>query len=1087
MKLENEIKRIYIDELLNGLDREGVITIASISGFQKYACNLARFSKQQRFRQERPSTFSVLEKFKDDPNIYLSYIGTVTDMEQDVGEKKRKDVPKLGINPKSHYNTPLGIYTYPLSEIWERIEESGNLADVPYQGEQPYIAVLRLKPDRKFVNDMYNDYDSSDFDKDLQKMLTYFVPKILTLKQFNGLVASAVGTANEKNPISSMWNVARYFSFLAVSIKEGQSVDETVDNIVSSDEIHMPEKSKGKLNPYALTFNRILNSVLGYDGFADKSGRGYIHKAEPTQAVFLNPRSYDVLHILENTNSNHSDRAHKEYEKKEKLKEYISNKSGSIAKSEWEGILYYHPDLLIDCPYPEPLKNEKVKEKLESYWSNKFSDGNIIHVNSNLPHLAMLPKTKKVIFDSWKKFLKNSPEQLTHSSDNIPEFVLKDKNILKTVISGWKSKILNDAYSWEDCPYEVVKYDEEILESVKEFFETKVRYNVVDYEMVPEYFKNDSRILEVAKSEILTKLIDQDRALIWTGIGSDLRAYLSKDSQVMDAVENVWSSHVYKEPILLTKLPAELDYDKYSYIAKKGLLNMFESKAVEDIYGRFDSQVPEDLANDPDIMKISAQKWKERISEDNFQTYLLKRVPDFVLKDSDFWNKSYNLVRQEILINPRMIPHDIPKLYEDAFFEDESIWKELLLGQDYDSNEWLRLYDQCVDDELKESHEVKQKATYLWKARLMDDFGYHFRKVPKSLQAGLAADPELKEKYYRWLKNEIIDNPHRFKYEDAVTDIQKKAYKDGFTEFLLNRPLAWDEILSETLETLLKDPKIYESVFNEFKNLAMSDYFLVSDSKLKSPFGDELYKNPEVIAAIKENIKTQLFEPGKPIVQTPLPELINTVKVETGDNDKIEHYKQLLIKNPDLSSYYQSILSAEEWGKISAEVIEYYKDYLRKTGIITKDLPRWLMGFINDDESMREVVFNAWYRFIDENNIPSIGYIGGIDTYYHTPPKYVYEDPKIQYLMDVNQWYNFLQNNIHMADINSSVLAVPEEYRSHPKVKNVIDTILQKAGKDKIEPSNEIKEVEDNLSYSKEMSKRTVWASYFNDNIIVNF
>ena len=42
---------------------------------------------------------------------------------------------KVGINPKSGYNTPIGIYTYPLKEIWPDINaandvrETGELRD----------------------------------------------------------------------------------------------------------------------------------------------------------------------------------------------------------------------------------------------------------------------------------------------------------------------------------------------------------------------------------------------------------------------------------------------------------------------------------------------------------------------------------------------------------------------------------------------------------------------------------------------------------------------------------------------------------------------------------------------------------------------------------------------------------------------------------------------------------------------------------------------------------------------------------------------------------------------------------------------
>lgn len=45
------------------------------------------------------------------------------------------------------------------------------------------------------------------------------------------------------------------------------------------------------------------NSILrecGYTGFADKSGRGYIHESEPYQACFLSTKSFDVIELVLN-------------------------------------------------------------------------------------------------------------------------------------------------------------------------------------------------------------------------------------------------------------------------------------------------------------------------------------------------------------------------------------------------------------------------------------------------------------------------------------------------------------------------------------------------------------------------------------------------------------------------------------------------------------------------------------------------------------------------------------------------------------------------------------------------------------------
>lgn len=49
------------------------------------------------------------------------------------------DINKLGINPKQSYNTPLGIYTYPLKEMWGEVEEDR----IPFNGNCKYVFLIK--------------------------------------------------------------------------------------------------------------------------------------------------------------------------------------------------------------------------------------------------------------------------------------------------------------------------------------------------------------------------------------------------------------------------------------------------------------------------------------------------------------------------------------------------------------------------------------------------------------------------------------------------------------------------------------------------------------------------------------------------------------------------------------------------------------------------------------------------------------------------------------------------------------------------------------------------------------------------------
>ena len=61
------------------------------------------------------------------------------------------DINKLGINPQSHYNTPLGIYAYPNTAYIRNLFRRGKL---PFAQNRKYIVTFKVKPDQNII---YND------------------------------------------------------------------------------------------------------------------------------------------------------------------------------------------------------------------------------------------------------------------------------------------------------------------------------------------------------------------------------------------------------------------------------------------------------------------------------------------------------------------------------------------------------------------------------------------------------------------------------------------------------------------------------------------------------------------------------------------------------------------------------------------------------------------------------------------------------------------------------------------------------------------------------------------------------------------
>jgi len=271
------------------------------------------------------SAYEYLKKYSTDPNIYVSFT----------------DIKKIGIKPKSGFNTPLGIYTYPLMEIWNNIEKHKDASKVPFAGDRKYIFVLRSKNKKKFIKDMYKDYTSKEYDDDMDKLRKLYGTKYTKkdyendvkslMKMVSHYWADEVGEETQKIfdkqkklTKNNDYHQSYYDAFKQYMKKHG---DAYLENVIGNkfmagktpieDIIQKGTKEASGSNPVTSMWNvtRILameqkgkalvqwNKILrqlGYTGFADKSGKGIIHSAEPMQAVFLTKDAFKVEDMIFN-------------------------------------------------------------------------------------------------------------------------------------------------------------------------------------------------------------------------------------------------------------------------------------------------------------------------------------------------------------------------------------------------------------------------------------------------------------------------------------------------------------------------------------------------------------------------------------------------------------------------------------------------------------------------------------------------------------------------------------------------------------------------------------------------------------------
>ena len=190
-------------------------------------------------------------------------------------------INKLGVNPRSEYNTPNGIYAYPLTDdIYEQLKS----AALPFAQNQPYVSLIQpqdrdamatshmhVDASRAACIKLYSKSGAGDLISDPDMSADYIAlmrttggkdPTWAHMAGSNSF-QQAQSTANNKSPFGILWNLTR----LAAAE-----------------------------NPNRWS---AIWRALGYDGALD-IGTGTIHNAEKTQAVFFARDVVDLIKTFAN-------------------------------------------------------------------------------------------------------------------------------------------------------------------------------------------------------------------------------------------------------------------------------------------------------------------------------------------------------------------------------------------------------------------------------------------------------------------------------------------------------------------------------------------------------------------------------------------------------------------------------------------------------------------------------------------------------------------------------------------------------------------------------------------------------------------
>ena len=217
------------------------------------------------------SVYKQLLKYKDNPNIYISMT----------------TLPKLGLNPLSKWDTPLGIYCYPLKAVWDeyRIGEFQTLEKLPFVGKAPYVQVLEWNGKGRFLD--VSDYTEQDLKKDIKQLGDIYEDS----SDFNNIVNQAREEHKDGIPARIFFKICT-----TLSGKERGSVEKEVWDSRTKKTVKDVPFSKG-----GRKWNSLLRQ-LGYAGLSDNTGLGVIHPNEPIQAFFISMEYVQQLEQIENKN-----------------------------------------------------------------------------------------------------------------------------------------------------------------------------------------------------------------------------------------------------------------------------------------------------------------------------------------------------------------------------------------------------------------------------------------------------------------------------------------------------------------------------------------------------------------------------------------------------------------------------------------------------------------------------------------------------------------------------------------------------------------------------------------------------------------
>ena len=362
-------------------------------------------------------------------------------------------IPKVGINPKTYFNTPAGIFFYPLDKMHYTQLMTNTL---PYASNAPYCSLLKPNYSGKWLI-MHADGRDEATEQDKVAAINLALDE---LKRPS--TTSAI-------PIHSNAREVEEFVFNRGShVRQHGSIDSFIFDL----SFWMTRNSQRQ----TVAWTNFLRK-LGYVGIYDH-GNSILHPGEPWQGVLLEARAYEVINTFETSDIRKATR----FWSQEKIDTTIAAKADREEKIRkiWEkNIDSDDPNFLaaiIENPKTPPDIGESAflsYARLEPSIVNGFGENSIrlIVANTGLPafmeqaQIAALQdpdvdfRNKKTIarYTYITKVLDFIVTELEESFDQSGEKLSEDEeNMLQTVYGNMTNRVPQSG-KWIDVLARVIK------------------------------------------------------------------------------------------------------------------------------------------------------------------------------------------------------------------------------------------------------------------------------------------------------------------------------------------------------------------------------------------------------------------------------------------------------------------------------------------------------------------------------------------------------------------------------------------------------------------------------------------------------